>query len=143
MPEPVILSIIASTIAVASLAYKSTKSLIDFIDSLRDAPKLILDLKGDVEGVQSVIRSIELILENRDDRNLPGDLRVCLSSAHLPLEDCRAVSKDFEQKLKEWFNDSMWDKLKANIKETKITKFRARLRDTRDALDLALNVCSM
>jgi hypothetical protein len=143
MPKPVVLSIVASTIAVASLAYKSTKSLIDFIDSLHDAPTLISDLRGDVQAVQNILRSIELILENRDDRQLSGDLRVCLSSAHMPVKDCQAVSEEFEKKLRDWFRDSAWDRLKANFKEAKIAKFRTRLRDTRDTLDLALNICSM
>lgn len=140
MPEP--LSITASTIAIATLAYESTKSLTDFIDSLKNAPKLISDLKGDVSAVQGVIRSLETMLENRDDRNLPAELRVCLSSAKVPLEDCQAVSKDFELKLKVWFHDSKWDKFKANFKETNIEKFRMRMRDTRDTLHLALTVCS-
>jgi ethanolamine utilization microcompartment shell protein EutS len=65
MPEPVTLSIIASTIAVVTLAYKSTKTLVEFIDCLRGAPKLIKDVKGDVEAVQHILKSFELLLEPR------------------------------------------------------------------------------
>lgn len=143
MPEPVTLSVVASTIAIAGLAYKSTKSLTNFIDSLTNAPKLIVELKDDIKVVQGLVKSIELMLENRDDRNLPRDLRFCLSSAKVPLEDCRAVSESFERTLEDWFNNSKSDKLKANRKETKVQNFRRRLADTRSALDLALNVCSM
>jgi hypothetical protein len=141
MPEP--LSVTASTIAIATLAYNSIKSLINFIDSLKNAPKLISDLKGDVSAVQGVIRSLETMLENRDDRSLPAELRVCLSSAKIPLEDCQAVSKVFEQKLKDWFHDTKWDKYKADFKEKQIERFRTRMRDTRDTLHLALTVCSL
>ncbi len=141
MTDP--LSITAGIIAVATLAYNSTKSLADFIDSLKDAPKLISDLKVDINATQGVIKSLKSLLENRDGSSLPNKLRVCLSSAKVPLEDCQAVSKAFELKLKEWFHNSRWDNLKANFKETKIEKFRTRLRDTRDTLHLALTVCSL
>ena len=96
-----------------------------------------------MEGVQNIINSIQLILRNRDNRRFPHDLRVCLISARIPIEDCQDVCVEFEKKLKGWFHDSAWDRLKANFKEAKVTKFQARLHDTRDSLDLALNVCSM
>jgi hypothetical protein len=137
------LSIIASTIAVATVAYKSTQSLIDFIDSLRNATQVISDLKSDVSAVQTTIKSVDLMLENRDNRNLPRDLRLCLSSAKVPLEDCQIVSKNLERDLRAWFHDTAWDKLKVSFKEAKIEKYRVRLRDTRDMLHLALDVCSM
>lgn len=141
MPEPV--GLIAGTICIATFAYKSTKSLVEFIDSLKDAPKLISDVKGDVKATQNIIQSIESMLQNRDADNISGDLHACLVSSQLPLKDCQSVSEDFEAKLRDWFNDSKWDRLKANFKETKIAKFRTRLKDTRDTLDLALNVCLM
>jgi hypothetical protein len=143
MPELVTLSTIAGTIAVATLAYKSTKSLIELIDGLKNAPRLMLDLKGNVAAVQNVIKSIELMLENRDDRTLPRDLRMCLSAARLPLEQCQAVSDEFGQQLREWCPKSIWDKLILHMQEKKVAAFRMRLKDAQDGLDLSLNVCSM
>jgi hypothetical protein len=143
MPEP--LTIVAGTLSIVNGAITATKSLIDFIDSIKNAPQLINDLKTDVEATQSIIASLEELLKGRDNdaENLPADLRACLSSANRPLEDCKAVAEEFERKLKKWFGDSVWDRLKPSIKETKITRLRARLRDTQGRLDLVLNVCSM
>jgi hypothetical protein len=138
-----LLSVTASTIAIATPAYNSTKSLIDFIDSLKNAPKLISDLKGDVSAVQSVIRSLETMLENRNDTSLSAEFRVCLSSAKIPLEDCQTVSKDFKLKLKDWFLDSNGDRYKANSEKDHIEKFRTRMRGICDTLHLVLTVCSL
>jgi hypothetical protein len=143
MPEPVVLSIIASTIAVVTLAYKSTKTLVEFIDSLQGAPKLIKDVKGDVKAVQHILKSIELLLEPRSETNASTDLQDCLNSARVPIQDCDNACTEFAKDLKEWFRHNLSDKLTTNFKETKIANFRMRLRDTRGTLDLALNVCSM
>jgi hypothetical protein len=143
MPEPVTLSIIASTIAVATLAYKSTKTLVEFIGSLRGAPKLIQDVKGDVEAVQHILKSIELLLEPRGGKDVSTDLQDCLNSSRVPIQDCHDACTEFEKDLKEWFDHNFSDRLTTNFKEKKIANFRMRLRDTRGTLDLALNVCSM
>jgi hypothetical protein len=142
MVEPVTLSVIASTIAVATLAYQSTKSLFEFIDSLQDAPQLISDVKSDIKAVQDVLKSIELMLEGRKDSNVPGDLQSCLSSSRVPMQDCQSICAELDRKLKERFHNKAWDKVTVNFKEGKITKVRARLRDTRDVLNISLNVCS-
>jgi hypothetical protein len=143
MPEPVALSIVASTIAVVTLAYKSTKTLVEFIDSLQGAQKLILDVKGDIKAVQATLTSIELLLEDKNDTPASVELKDCLLSAKVPIEDCRDACDDFGKDLKEWYHHNMSDRLTTNFKEKKITSFRMRLRDTRAMLDLTLNVCSM
>ncbi|PSN60754.1 hypothetical protein BS50DRAFT_681332 [Corynespora cassiicola Philippines] len=137
------LSFTASTIAIVTLAYKSTKSFIDFIEALKDAPQMISDLKGDVSAVQNVIKLLENLIERSEVNTIPDEIRLCLSSAKVPLKDCETVIRAFQSKLIDWFHNSKWSMINASLKEAKIQKFRMRMKDTQETLHLALTVCSL
>lgn len=94
MPEP--LTIVARTLSILHGAITATKSLIDFIESIKNAPQLISDLHRDVEATQSVIITFEELLKGRDEdaERLPADLCAGLSSANRPLENCKTVAEE-------------------------------------------------
>ncbi|OAL44919.1 hypothetical protein IQ07DRAFT_226322 [Pyrenochaeta sp. DS3sAY3a] len=143
MPEPV--TIIAGVLSIVNGTITATKTLLDFIDSIRNAPKLVFELRRDVESTKSIIQAIEDLVRPMEDsvEGIPADLRACFSSTDHTLEDCKVVTEEFETKLKKWFKDSAWDRLKPTFKDAEIERFRTRLRDTRDVLNLNLKVCTM
>lgn len=145
MPEPVI-STLASTIAIAGLAYSSAKKLIDFIDTIQNAPRLISELKGDVAAILLILNSLQTLGEGHtpdNTSNATDDLHTSLQSAHTQIEDCNVACAELQLKLQKWCPKSKWTAIEMNFKGAKIAHYRMRLRDTAARLNLALMFCSM
>jgi hypothetical protein len=143
MPEPVI-STLASTIAVAGLAYHSAKALVEFIDSVQGAPELLDELKGDAQAVCDILESLQEFRDSRVTTNGSDDLENSLRCSERQVKDCEKACTELKTKLQEWFPDSKWTTaIKVNFSDKKIKNQQWRLRDTAARLNVALMFCSM
>jgi hypothetical protein len=72
---------------IIALAYESSTSLCNFLEAIRDAPKLVLELKDEAVVLKTILQSLQQI--EADEENA----FVCL---RLLLWRCGAACRDFE-----------------------------------------------
>jgi hypothetical protein len=148
MSDP--LSITASVVAVATLAYNSSKALYEITKDIKDAPKTFLDLKTDLEALQSVLNSLKTEL-NRKDRAtaLSEAQRSVLEELELPLRSCSDACDEFKSKLAKLLSrsgdghTSFRDKVKLQFQDKEVSAFRFRLASYKSTLTIALSFSSL
>lgn len=97
MADP--LSITASIIAVATLAYKSTEALHNTINTVKDATKIFDNLNTDIATLKDVLGSLVSVVEETSTvGNLPEAQLRCLQALSLPLDGCSKACDNSSQK---------------------------------------------
>jgi hypothetical protein len=148
MAEP--LGIVSSVIAVAELAYSSSKFLYQTIAGIRDAPEILVHLKTDVEILYDTIHSLQLRLEVRNlDTNLSESQKSNLREVKPALDACRIACDTFQPKIQRLSRPSadghvsFWDRLKIQFQEKEIIAFQARLSSYKSTFAIALEFSSL
>jgi hypothetical protein len=143
MSDP--LSVTAGVIGVATFALHSIRSLVDAIDSIRNAPDAVTNLSGDLKTTAGIVgnlhaklasHTLEPALEKSINEN--GSLRSAFQSCS---EDCAR----FKDVVATWMKHSSaektaWqDRVKLGLfGEKKIQNFARRLAQSGAAVNLAL-----
>ncbi|KAF2195765.1 hypothetical protein K469DRAFT_699388 [Zopfia rhizophila CBS 207.26] len=144
MADP--LSITASVITVAGLAYSSGKMLYQAISDIHDAPETFIHLKTDVETLYETIHSLQQELEKKDtDASLSEAQKSNLREIKPTLQACRNACDAFKGKIDRLMRHSkdahisLRDRLKLHFQEKEIGAFQARLGSYKSTLTIALD----
>ena len=119
------LSVIASVIAVGTLAVQSSTALLDLISTIRDAPEQIISISEDTAAFQSIVSSLHVLLKDKVLQNVlqkdaalvklsTQSVRGCshhtqlLAIANLrrPLDNCMRTLTQLKSKLQAHFKPS-------------------------------------
>lgn len=148
MSDP--LSITASIVAIATLAYASSKALYEIIKDIQDAPKSFLDLNADLEALQAVLNSLKAELEgNGRDAGLSDTQQSCLRELGPSLQGCSDACDQFKSKLVDIMShtreghSSFRDRVKLQFHDKEIAAFRFRLASYKSTLSVALGFASL
>jgi hypothetical protein len=82
-----ILGIVASSLTIVEVTFKSVTSLYEAVDSYNNHQRNVLQLKGELEALRAALRS----LAELDDDNRPT-----IKPLVAPLRQCSKVCQDFE-----------------------------------------------
>ena len=128
------LSITASVITVAGLAYKSTKALYEAIETIKDAPEFFETLNKDVKGLNNVLKAILEVIEDKEKAaSLPAAQVTCLKALELPLQNCHEASDAFKAKIEKFTahssesHTSKRDRIHLHFKKDEIESLRYNL----------------
>lgn len=148
MADP--LSITASVIAVAGLAYSSSKTLYQTIADIRDAPETFAHLKSDIETLYQTIYSLQQELKKEDsDAALSDAQKSNLREVKPTLEACHSACDAFKGKIEKLLGSStdgnicIWDRLKLQFQDKEIGAFQARLESFKATLSIALDFSTL
>lgn len=144
------LSIAASVITVAGLAYSSSKMLYQTISDIHDAPETFVHLKTDVETLSQTIHFLHQELEKKEtDVALSEAQKSNLREIKPTLKACRSACDAFKGKIDKFMRHSkdghisLRDKLKLQFHDKEIGAFQARLGSYKSTLTIAINFSSL
>ena len=144
------LSIAANVIAIITLAYSSSKSIYETINSIHKVPKAYHDLNVDLDGLQQVLASLKVELDNKGkDDALSKDQRSCLKELQAPLKGCAGACKEFQSTLSKIFPSSsnhytsIGDRFKLQFQKNEIAAFQIRIVSYKSTLTIALGFTSL
>jgi archaellum component FlaC len=130
----------AGVIAVAGLAWSSSKALYDLVSSLSDVPDSIANLKDGLSQTQNALETLQETIKSNQMEAIEELLKkVKIEEA---LKATQALCDDFSNTIKKYTSHSTdtkfskRDRLTVNFHESKITQFSDRLRDCRQTLTL-------
>lgn len=98
-------STFAGVAGVAALALEATKSLINDIKAIRDAPATVKKLERDLDALTGVLQSLETCTKD-SLKHLGTDATAALAAS---LENCKSSCEGFQTKLKRWMKHSTAD----------------------------------
>lgn len=138
------ISLAASVIAVATLAWQSTKAVYDVVDGLVDAPNVIADSKRLLSQTQNTLDTLKGTLTA--GTRTPGVLDSILQKIKLnsALESVQCLCNEFREKLMRYTShstDSRFgnrDRFTVSLHESKITRFNKQLGDCQRTISLVL-----
>jgi hypothetical protein len=143
MTDP--LSVTAGVIAVAGLAYASSRELHELILTIRDAPHVFQDLNQYIAALSQTLSALNTNLDPRRTKLSESQI-ACLKEARPTLEGCNRACKDFKTKMEgltahsQDGRRSFRDGFKLKFQEKNIADFRTRLAYWKESLALALDV---
>lgn len=149
MTDP--LSITASVIAVANLAYASSKILYKTISSINNPPENLRHLKDDIENLYKTIDHLIQLLAKveRNDATLSEAQKSNLHEIKPSLTACRTACDAFKAKIDQLLCHSMdgrislRDKIKTYFQENEISSFQARLESYKLTFAIAVEFSSL
>lgn len=149
MADP--LSITASVIAVANLAYSSSKVLFETISGIRDAPESLHHLKTDIGILYNTIYHLHqwLAKGERTDATLSQAQKSNLREIEPSLAACRTACDAFKAKIDQLLRHStdgrisLRDKIKTHFQENEISSFQARLESYKLTFAIAVEFSSL
>jgi chromosome segregation ATPase len=137
------IGIAASVIALARVAYSSSKSLYQTICGIHDAPKI---LKADVETLNQTIHSLEQELEKQDSNAALSEAQKSnLREIEDTLKACRNTCESLKGQLDRLTRHSkgshttLWDRFKLQFQEREVGACQARLDGCKSTLAIALH----
>jgi hypothetical protein len=139
----------ASVIAVATLAYTSTKALYSTINEIHKAPKTLQQLGADLDVLQTLLESLSAEIKGKTDVQLSDGIKECLKEIKPPLGGCAKACDEFKTKLSKITSNStdkhiaLVDKVKLQFEEKEISDFRYRLGSYKATLNIALSFASL
>lgn len=150
MADP--LSVTASVIAVVTAACQSCKALSDLISSFLNAPKDLLNLRGDLDALQAVIESLEhAVSPGSPDAasSLSTEQKSCMKELVPAMRSCQTACDDFAQRLSKAMSHSpqgrvsLIHRAKWHFNEKDIMFLQSRLGDCKQTLSVALGVVTL
>jgi hypothetical protein len=111
------LSVLASTLGIASAAVHSVNTLIHDINAIKDAPELIADLRDELTAVKAVLMAINNAHGASQLENLSPGSKEALQVA---VTNCEKACDKFRQKLDRWTRHSddkihWWDRVRVGL----------------------------
>ena len=143
MTDP--LSVTAGIIAVAGLAYSSSKALYELISTIQDTPQVFQDLNQYIAALSQILEALRINLNGRNARLSESQI-VCLQEMKPTLEGCDLACRDFRTKIEKLTihshdgRRSFRDSIKLHFQNKGIADFRMRLTGWKESLALALDV---
>lgn len=143
------LSITASVIAVATLAYNGSKTIHDLTKGYKDSSKTFEELEIDIEGLNDVLLSLRSIGGTNQGASFSQAQLLCLKEAEPALKSCSDACKSFKSKVEKLMSNSTpehiskRDKFMLQFKSNDIATFRIQLSSYKSTLTIALLVSSM
>lgn len=143
MTDP--LSVTASVIAVAGLAYSSSKAVYELISTVKDAPQTLRDLTENIKGLSQVLDTVAQSHYLRTTE-LSNSQLACLQHAKPALEGCEAACKAFKTKMERLTTHSQdgrrsfRDGLKLSFQTKNIADFQMRVVNWKSSLALVLDI---
>jgi hypothetical protein len=143
------LSITASVIAIATLAYDGSKSIYDLIRGYIDASRIFEDLKSDIEGLNGVLVSLKGIGGTDQGASFSQAQLLCLREVEPALQSCLKACEVFKIKVQKLMSNSTpehiskRDKFALQFKSNDLATFRIQLSSYKSTLTIALLVSSM
>ena len=137
----------ASVVALAASAYASGKFLYETISSIRDAPKIVANLKFDIEALFLIIDSLEQELKEQHSHAALSEAQKL--NLQTTLGACRKTCSQFREKLDRLTRRSrdghigLLDRFKLQLYEKKIREFQDRLETHKSNLGIALESSSL
>jgi hypothetical protein len=139
------LSITASVVAVAGLAYSSSKVLYDLISTIRDAPLVFQDLNQDVTTLSHILDALRTNLSDRNATRGEAQLAY-LAATEQTLLGCDLACRAFKDKVDSLTvrskdgKRSFRDGLKLKFQGKSIEDFRIKIISWKASLALALDL---
>ena len=140
------LSVSASVIAVAGLAFSSSKLLYETLSSIRNAPETFRNLKTEVEVLQQTILSFQEGLErDSKDETRQGTPEVVLNELKPALQACHNCCDKLNGKIVKLLSNSkdghisLRDKIKLQFQDKEIEAARALFASFKSTLTIALD----
>ena len=136
----------ASIIAIATLAYQSSKTLYDLLDSIRNVPKTLQDLNEDLSAISQLLKSIKSAMEDSSDDSFSDGVKKCLEEVKPALTGCGKTCDEFTEKIGKIMSHSdekhtsKRDRIKLQFEEKDILAFRYRLGSYKATLNIALSL---
>ena len=147
MADP--LSVTASVIAVATIAYKSSQALCEVIDTITQAPETFCALSADVKALNQLLALMADATEaKKQAANLPAAQTACLKALELPLHGCAQACENFKAKLDKLMSHSsdshtsMGDRIKLHFRSKEIESLQFKLSSYKSTLSIALSFAS-
>lgn len=143
------LGLAASIIAIATLAYDSSKRLFEILDGIQKAPKAISEPKTDIGALQQLLKSLSSEVEGTDDADLPDRFKKYLEELKPSLEGCTNACIQFEEKISKITSHSdekhtsFRDSVRLQFQEKEILTFRYRLASCKATLNIALTMAHL
>ncbi|KAJ4123257.1 hypothetical protein NW768_009791 [Fusarium equiseti] len=143
------LSLTASVIAVATLAYNSGKGLYDLVKTYSHANKIFKELHSDIEGLNSVLRSLQTIGGEAKGATFSQTQCLCLKEVQPAITNCSDAYEAFRVKVDNLMSNSTpehiskRDKFMLQFKTNDVAAFRIQLSSYKSTLTIALLVMSM
>lgn len=143
------ISLTASVIAVATLAYNSGKALYDLVETYSHAHEIFQELNSDIDGLNNVLRSLQTIGGEDKGASFSEAQCLCLKEVEPAIENYSDACKAFEAKVDKLMSNSTpeyvskRDKFMLHFKTNDIAAFRIQLSSYKSTLTIALLVVSM
>ncbi|KAH6668665.1 hypothetical protein F5X68DRAFT_216602 [Plectosphaerella plurivora] len=139
------LSITAGVIAVATLAFQSSKALHDLVETYRHSNKMFSDLSAEIDSLSGVLCSLQTV--SGDDRGFSFSQTQCrvLKTAEVALRNCTSTLDAFGAKVNKLMsnstagNMSKRDKFLLHLKTNDIAAFRIQLGSYKSTLTIVLH----
>ncbi|KAI8631316.1 hypothetical protein F5Y19DRAFT_425718, partial [Xylariaceae sp. FL1651] len=147
MAEPV--GITGTALAVASLLYSSCRTICDFVEMYKKAPKEYRDLAVDLNALQDTLGTLQKSLREVGDSTLYPEQQASLRNLELPLASCNAACENFKNKLSALTSHSTedhtakWDRLRLHFNKSDVAFLRQKLQTTKGTIQIALSVCTL
>ena len=139
------LSVSASVIAVAGLAFSSSKLLYETLCSIRDAPKKFRNLRSEVEVLQQTVLSFQGLEQDSKDGTRLGAQDLVLNDLKPALKACRECCDELNAKIIKLLSNSkngrvsLRDKIKLQFQDREIEASRTLLASIKSTLTIALD----
>ena len=147
MSDP--LSITAGVIAVAGLAYSSCRVLKDTINSFRNAPKMLVDLREALSVLQNLLDSLMNVLKDLEDSALSSNQRACFVNLQPAIKHCESTCSSFAGRLSQITSHSVpdhvnwFDKTRLHFNENDVSLLKTALERDKQTLDVALGMATL
>ena len=143
MTDP--LSVSAGVIAVAGLAYSSSKALYELISTIRDAPQVFQNLNQYIAALSQTLNALKTNVDGCGAKLSVSQIAY-LQEVKPTLEGCDLACKDFKTKIERLTvhsqdgRRSFRDGIKLNFQNKSIADFQMRLVGWKESLALALDI---
>ena len=147
MTDP--LSITASVITVAGLAYSSAKTLNEVITSFSNAPKVLEDIGKDLQVLQNLLRALQQPLNGVPNANLSENEKACYESLTPALVVCKGKCDEFSAKLSKMTSHSQgdkvnwWDRARLHFNEKDVALLKSDLEKHKQTIDIAIGIATL
>jgi hypothetical protein len=143
------IAIVAGVTTIVNNVWKTSKDVYDLIDSIRNAPKHILAISQDVQGLYMVLGSLQGLLRDLAGHNLPVTLIPIFESLQQPLNHCFFAFCELQQKINKYtkpageINRTKWAAFKWQFTEKDANMFRDHLASYKLTVDVALATANL
>ncbi|KAJ5703573.1 hypothetical protein N7493_011498 [Penicillium malachiteum] len=142
-------SLTASIIGIVTLAYQSSKTLYELIDSILNAPKHLKDLNEDVTAITQVLSSRKSSVEGTSDDELSDGVKNSLRDSLPAIQGCERVCNELFKRISQITSHSSstnirrYDRLRLKFQDKAILAFKYRIESYKSTLSIVLGLVTL